>query len=75
MYMYMITLEMQRKKERRKKERQTPEAYEKMKMSCFRWDLNPRHSLSFFFLSFHLKCHHVHVYTMYLGLVLVSLVV
>ena len=24
----------------RKKERQTPEANEKMKMSCLRWDLN-----------------------------------
>ena len=32
---------MERKKER-KKERKTPEANEKM--SCLRWDLNPRHS-------------------------------
>ena len=28
-YNYMITLEMERKKERRKKERQTPEAMKK----------------------------------------------
>ena len=41
---YMITLVMERKKERRKKERQTPEANEKTKMSCLRWDLKPRHS-------------------------------
>ena len=34
---------MERKKER-KKERKTPEAMKKMKMSCLRWDLNPRHS-------------------------------
>ena len=31
-----MTLEMERKKER-----QTPAANEKMKMSCIRWDLNP----------------------------------
>ena len=33
----MITLEMERKKDR-----QTPEAKEKMIMSCLRWDSNPR---------------------------------
>ena len=38
-YKYMITLEMERKKER-KKGRKTPEAKEKMKISCLGWDVH-----------------------------------